>query len=221
MNYKQFILVCCAAITGLAQASESRMPYKHSAWESPKFIDRVNAWKERTPKSAVTIAKAESTLEVSQPLIDVSQAETKNSSENIQSLVAQIKNSAIDTLKNAYDSKVVQHLFAQANHHKKLIAGVTVGAIALYGGYKLVSKLTHPKYDEDLLKQEVIFQEEYEKFSQQTVKRDCAHAVASSLNRQAQLPIMMKNVNGILTEQSRMLPYYTVPATPFVARMYH
>ncbi len=207
-------------------AAKGAPTYQHSAWESPQFIDRVNAWKERVQHSTHEAPASVAQMSADNVTNNVVAGEYQTTLERLKDCMSTVKTTTIKAAKKAYDSQAVQHILAQVHEHKKLIAGVAVGAVALYGGYKLISHFAkkHPANSaDDLAKEEKAFQAEFEELMRNSsgslTPSDSTKTLVSSMNKQAQMPSMMKNVNGMLTEQSRLLPYKKQSVNHFIARM--
>lgn len=248
-----YLFVCVAALVGTARAdwtsvkfidrvntalqngnkgpanwvvSKPAPTYQHSAWESPKFIDRVNAWKERVQHTTNTAQALSTEVPAENVVNNVVTQEHQSILEQLKQFMSTIKTTAVENVKNAYDSKAVQHALAKMHEHKKLIAGVVVGTAAIYGGYKLISHFAQKHSEsnvDDLAVQEQVFQAQFEQLTRNSsgslLPTDSTKALVSSMNKQAQLPSMMKNVNGMLTEQSRLLPYASTSVNHFIARI--
>ncbi|MFZ5953988.1 MAG: hypothetical protein ACOYT8_02680 [Candidatus Dependentiae bacterium] len=193
-----------------------------SGWTSPKFIDRVNAWQERMPKRELTsvteVIQPKEIVSMQQEAVNFTEVEKNSLAEKAKWLVNNAKDVASNLIKNVYDNATMQNVLTKAQDNKKVITGVALGAAVLYGGYKLYSYITKPSksivYDTDNNAQEEAFQKRYEQLThkQEVVSSNKATQIVSSMNQQAQMPAMMKNVNGILTEQSRLQNYHAKPS---------
>lgn len=191
-----------------------------SGWTSPKFIDRVNAWKERMPKRELTsvteVIQPKEIVSMQQEAVNFTEVEKSSLAEKAKGFVNNAKDLASNMIKNVYDNATMQNVFTKVQDNKKVITGVALGAVVLYGGYKLYSYVTKPSksivYDTDNNAQEEAFQKNYEQLASNSSSIYKIAQIVSSLNQQAQMPAMMKNVNGILTEQSRLQNYHAKPS---------
>lgn len=169
-----------------------------SGWTSVNFIDRVNAWQERMPKKPMVVQAEPVIMQQPQELVQSPIATNHISfAEKAKALFTNTKNITVNMVKNAYNSDATQNLLKSVQANKKVIAGVAVGTVALYGAYKFYSYVTDSSKKEiasdESAMQEQLFQEQYQKLNSKQ-----ARLLVQSMNEEAQTSIIMQNQPGAL-----------------------
>lgn len=179
----------------------------NSGWTSVNFIDRVNAWQERMPAKVIQAPQIETSPIGAQEMVSAPAVEAPASFvEKAKAVVVSAKDMAYEAVKNAYTSPVTQDVVKNLKDNKKLVAGLVVGATALYGGYKLYSYFTKSSpvdVSAQISEQERLFQERYKQF----VAKSKTAKVVSSMNAEAQIGTILSYAPGEMPATAKLTPY--------------